>query len=70
MNWTTATMEWNDNQTQLKDVNANELVVWRGHFGIKRSQLDTSIIWITTMSSLLFPSPLSQGGSLTLYNSL
>ena len=44
MNWTTATMEWEDNQTQLRDVNANELVVRWGHFGIKRSQLGTSII--------------------------
>ena len=45
MNWTKVTMEWDDNQTQLRDVNANELVVWGGHFGIKRSQLGTSIIW-------------------------
>ena len=54
MNWTTATMEWDDNQTQLRDVNANELVVRGGHFGIKWSQLGTSIIWITTVSSFLF----------------
>ena len=54
MNWTTATMEWDDNQTQLRDVNANELIVRGGHFGIKRSQLGTSIIWITIVSSLLF----------------
>ena len=54
MNWTKATMEWDDNQTQLWDVDANELVVWGGHFGIKRSQLGTSIIWITTVSSFLF----------------
>ena len=44
MNWTTATMEWDDNQTQLRDVNANELVVLGGHFGIKWSQLGISII--------------------------
>ena len=44
MNWTTATMEWDDNQTQLRDVNANELVVRGGHFDIELSQLGTSII--------------------------
>ena len=37
MNWTTATIELDCNQTQLRDVNANELVVRGGHFGIKRS---------------------------------
>ena len=54
MNWTKATMEWDDNQTQLRDVNANKLVVQGGHFGIKQSQFGTSIIWITIVSSLLF----------------
>ena len=58
MNWTTATMEWDENQAQLRDVNANKLVVRGGHFGIKRSQLGISIIWITTMSSLPFSNPL------------
>ena len=46
-----ATMEWDDNQTQLWDVDANELIVWGGHFSIKQSQLGTSIICITTVSS-------------------
>ena len=44
MNWTTATIEWDDNQTQIRDVNANKLVVRGGFFGIKWSQLGTSII--------------------------
>ena len=44
MNWTTATIEWDDNQTQIRDVNVNELVVQGGHFDIKWSQLGTSII--------------------------
>ena len=44
MNWTTTTMEWDDNQTKLRDVNANELVVREGHFGIKWSQFGISII--------------------------
>ena len=39
-----ATIEWDDNQTQIRDVNANKLVVRWGFFGIKLSQLGTSII--------------------------
>ena len=44
MNWTTTTIWWNNNQTQIKDINVNELVVQGGHFDIKWSQLGTSII--------------------------
>ena len=44
MNWITGTIEWDDNQTRIRDVNANELVVRGGFFGIKWSQLGTSII--------------------------
>ena len=39
-----ATIELDDNQTQIRDVNVNELVVWGGYFYIKWSQLGTSII--------------------------
>ena len=38
------TIEWNNNQTQITDINVNKLVVWGGHFDIKWSQLGTSII--------------------------
>ena len=44
MSWTTATIELNDNHIQTRDVNVIELTVWGGHFYIKQSQLDTSII--------------------------
>ena len=44
MSWTTATIELDDNQTQRKDVNTNELAVRGGLFDIKRSQLGTCII--------------------------
>ena len=44
MSWTTTSTEFNDNQTQIKDINVNELVVQGGHFDIKRSQFGTSII--------------------------
>ena len=44
MSWTTANIELDDNQTQIRDVNVNELVVRGGHFDIKRLQLGTNII--------------------------
>ena len=44
MNWTTTTIEWDDNQIQIRDINVNELAVWKCHFDIKRLQLGTSII--------------------------
>ena len=44
MNWTTATIELDDNQTQIRDINVNELAVQGGPFNIKWSQLGTSII--------------------------
>ena len=44
MNWTTTTIELDDNQTQIRDINVNELAVRWGPFDIKRSQLGTSII--------------------------
>ena len=44
MSWTTATIELDNNQTQIRDVNVNELAVWKCHFDIKRLQLGTSII--------------------------
>ena len=39
-----ATIEWDDNQTKIRDVNANDLVVQGGHSNIKWSQFGTSII--------------------------
>ena len=44
MNWITTTIEWNNNQTQIRDINVNEILVRGGHFDIKQSQLGTSII--------------------------
>ena len=39
-----ATIELDNNQTQIRDVNVNELAVWKCYFDIKRLQLGTSII--------------------------
>ena len=36
MSWITATIELDINQTQIRDVNVNELAVQGGHFDIKR----------------------------------
>ena len=44
MNWTTTTIEWDDNQIEIRDINVNELIVRGGHFDIELSQLSTSII--------------------------
>ena len=64
MGWTTATIELDDNQTQIKDVNVNELAVRGGHFYTKWSQLDTSIIYIATVLFLSFSDPLLMEGLL------
>ena len=70
MNWTTTIMEWDNNQTQLRYDNANELVVRGGHFGIKWSQLGISMVWIITMSSLPFSTPPSLREDLSCYIAL
>ena len=62
MNWTTVTIKLDDNQTQIKDVNVNELVIREGHFNIKLSQLGTSIIYIATMLFLYFSDSLLMEG--------
>ena len=64
MGWTTATIELDDNQTQIRDVNVSELAVRGGHFYTKRSQLDTSIIYIATVLFLSFFDPLPMEGLL------
>ena len=59
-----ATIELDDNQTQIRDVNVSELAVRGGHFYTKRSQLDTSIIYIATVFFLYFSDPLFMEGLL------
>ena len=56
------TIKLDDNQTQIKDVNVNELAIREGHFDIKLSQLGTSIIYIATMLFLYFSNSLLMEG--------
>ena len=44
MNWTTASTELNDNQTQIRGSNINGLSVQGGHTYINWLQLDTKTI--------------------------
>ena len=44
MGWTTASIELNDNQTQIRDYDENGLLVRGGHPCIDWSQLDTKTI--------------------------
>ena len=44
MSWTTTTVELNDNQTQIRDANVNELAIRGGFFYTNKSQFGTSTI--------------------------
>ena len=44
MGWTTASIELNDNQTQIRDSDVNGLLVRGGHLCIDWSQFDTKTI--------------------------
>ena len=44
MSWTTTSIELDDNQTQIRDSNVNELIVQGGLPSINWSQLGTIII--------------------------
>ena len=58
MSWTTANMELDDNQTQIRGTNMNELTVRGGNFSYKSSKQSTSTILIAiSILSLFFSSP-------------
>ena len=44
MSWTTASIELNDNQTQIRGFDVSGLSVWGGHTCINWSLLDTKTI--------------------------
>ena len=54
INWTTANMKLNDNQSQIRGTDMNELIVWGGNFSYKSTKQSTSIILIVTIFSLFF----------------
>ena len=57
MSWTTANMELDDNQTQIKSIDMNELPVRRGNFSYKSTKQTTSTILIATIFFLYFFDP-------------
>ena len=57
MSWTTANMELDDNQTQIKSIDMNELPVRRGNFSYKSTKQTTSTILIATIFFLYFSNP-------------
>ena len=54
MGWTTVSTELNNNQTQIRGSDVKGLSVRGGHPSIDWSQLDTKIIKVATVFSLLF----------------
>ena len=70
MNWTTASMDLNDDQARTRSIDMNQFTVQRGESLYKSIKLNTSIILMVTVLSLsLFPSA-SHGGSFLLYSTL
>ena len=46
INWTTANMKLNDNQSQIRGTDMNELIVWGGNFSYKSTKQSTSQFWL------------------------
>ena len=70
MNWTTASMDLNDDQTRTRSTDLNQFTVQGDKSLYKSTRLNTSIILIVTVFSFYFSDPLPHGGSHTLYSSL
>ena len=64
MNWTTASMDLNDNQTRTRSIDLNQFTVWGGKFLYKSTRLNTSIILIATVFSFYFSDPFLMEGLL------
>ena len=58
MNWTIANMELDDNQTQIRGTDMNELTVRGGNFSYKSTKQSTSTILIAIVCFLYFSDPL------------
>ena len=64
MNWTIANMELDDNQTQIRGTDMNELFVRGGNFSYKSTKQSTSTILIATVFFLYFSNPFLMKGLL------
>ena len=65
INWTTANMKLNDNQSQIRGTDMNELIVWGGNFSYKSTKQSTSIILIATVFFISFSNPFPLGSLLS-----
>ena len=54
MSWTTANMKLDDNQTQIRGTDMNELTVRGGNFSYKSTKQSTSTILIAIVCFLYF----------------
>ena len=64
MDWTTASMDLNDNQTRIRSIDLNQFTVRGGKFLYKSTRLNTSIILIATVFSFYFSDPFLMEGLL------
>ena len=64
MDWTTASMDLNDNQTRTRSIDLNQFTVRGGKFLYKSTRLNTSIILIATVFSFYFSDPFLMEGLL------
>ena len=64
MNWTTANMDLNDDQTRTRSTDLNQFTVRGGKSLYKSTRLNTSIILIATMFSFYFSDPFLMEGLL------
>ena len=61
MNWTTASMDLNDDQTRVKSTNLNQFIVRGGKFLYKSTRLNTGIFFMAIVFSFYFSDPFLMG---------
>ena len=64
MNWTTANMDLNDDQTRTRSTDLNQFTVQGGKSLYKSTRLNTSIILMATVFSFCFSNPFLMEGLL------
>ena len=64
MNWTTASMDLNDDQTRTRSTDLNQFIVRGGKSLYKSTRLSTSIILMATVFPFYFSDPFLMEGLL------
>ena len=64
MNWTTASMDLNDDQTRTKSTDLNQFTIQGGKSLYKSTRLSTSIILMATVFHFYFSDPFLMEGLL------